>query len=64
MKDLNKFGVRELECSELYEINGGIALGDAITLLNGILNIVLGYMNAAVKAVEDYINSFLEGITA
>ncbi|MGS2763450.1 hypothetical protein [Sinomicrobium sp. M5D2P9] len=64
MKDLDKFGVQELESSELYKINGGINLGDAISLLNGILNIVLGYMNAAVQAVEEYVNNFLQGITS
>ncbi|MBC9794399.1 hypothetical protein [Sinomicrobium weinanense] len=61
MENLENYGVRELYQDELVDVNGGINLGDAITLLNGILNIVMGFMEAAVQAVEDYVNSILEG---
>lgn len=64
MENLKIYGVQELNQDELINVSGGINLGDALTLLNGILNIVMGYMDAAVQAVEDYVNGFLEGIRA
>lgn len=59
MKNLENYGVQELNETELSEINGGLDIGAAIELINGILNIVMGYMNAAVEAVADYVNGFL-----
>ncbi|SFW41992.1 hypothetical protein SAMN02927921_01594 [Sinomicrobium oceani] len=64
MKDLNCYDVRELDSFELHETNGGLALGDTLTLLGGVLNIVLGYMNAAVQAVSMYVGNFLQGVNS
>ncbi|MGS2739895.1 hypothetical protein [Sinomicrobium sp. M5D2P17] len=61
MKKSEYYGVQELNEVELQNINGGVSIGDALELINGILDIVLSFMNAAIAAVEDYVNDFLNG---
>lgn len=62
MKHLDKYGVEELNETELSQINGGLDLGAVLEVLNGIVDIVTAHMQAALGAVEDFISDFLDGI--
>lgn len=62
MKNLEKYGVEELNETELSDINGGLNLETVLEVLNGIVDIVTAHMQAALGAVEDFISDFLGGI--
>ncbi|MBC9794401.1 hypothetical protein [Sinomicrobium weinanense] len=65
MKNLENYGVQELNATELNEINGGVSvslsLGQAINFTLGIVNIVVDAVQAAAVAVADFVSGFING---
>ncbi len=64
MKNLEHYEVEELTETELSEVNGGLDLGAVLEILNGIVDIVTAHMQAALNAVQDFVNDFLGGINS
>ncbi|RNL84126.1 bacteriocin [Sinomicrobium pectinilyticum] len=64
MKNLEHYEVKELTETELSEVNGGLELGAVLEILNGIVDIVTAHMQAALNAVQDFVNDFLGGINS
>ncbi|UGU17762.1 bacteriocin [Sinomicrobium kalidii] len=64
MKNLENYGVQELNTTELNEINGGITvdLGDALGLALGVVNIVVDAVQSAAVAVAEYVAGFIGGL--
>lgn len=65
MKNLENYGVQELNATELNEINGGASinlnLGQAINFTLGIINIVVDAVQAAAVAVADFVSGAING---
>lgn len=63
MKNLENFGVQELNATELQEVNGGLDLGGVIGLVTGVLGTVTGVVGGIVSVVGSVVELTLGIIT-
>ncbi|MGS2740273.1 hypothetical protein [Sinomicrobium sp. M5D2P17] len=63
MKNLDNYGVQELNTAELQEINGGLDLGAVIGLVTGVLGTVTGVVGGIVSVVGSIVELTLGLIT-
>ncbi|UGU17346.1 hypothetical protein LS482_05605 [Sinomicrobium kalidii] len=63
MKNLENYGVQELNNVELQEVNGGVDLGGVIDLVTGVLGTVTGVVGGIVSVVGSVVELALGVIT-